>query len=71
MSIFRKVAKDASKQAGSLLGNAVAENARQATSSAVKGMDLFRKVVEKKQNVAFDQAKGNLRKGLARWSRSV
>lgn len=47
MSIFRKVAKDASKQAGSLLGNAVAENARQATSSAVKGMDLFRKVVEK------------------------
>ena len=60
MSIFRKVDKDASKQAGSLLGNAVAENARQATSSAVKGMDLFRKVVEKKQNVAFDQAKGNL-----------
>ena len=39
MSIFRKVAKDASKQAGSLLGNAVAENARQATSSAVKGKE--------------------------------
>lgn len=60
MSIFRRVAKDVSKQAGALLGNATSENAHQATSSAVQGMDLLRQVAEKKANVAFDQAKGNL-----------
>ena len=60
MSIFRKVAKDASKQAGALLGGAASENARNATNATVEGMDLFRTAAAKKQNVAFDQAKGNL-----------
>lgn len=60
MSIFHKIVKDTSKQAGTLFGNAASENARKATSSTVKGMDLFRQVAEKKKNVAFDQAKGNL-----------
>ena len=60
MSIFDKIAKDSANQAGALIGNAASERARNATSQGIQGMDLFREVAEKKRNVAFDQAKGNL-----------
>ena len=46
MSLFKKaakkVAKDVSKTAGSLWGNAAAVNAQNATNAAVDGMNLFR-----------------------------
>ena len=60
MSIFDKIAKDSANQAGALIGNVASESARNATAQGIKGMDLFREVAEKKRNVAFDQAKGNL-----------
>ena len=60
MSIFRKVTKDSSKEAGILLGNKVAENARKATNTTIEGMTLFKSAAEAKKNVDFVQAKGNL-----------
>ena len=60
MSIFDKIAKDSANQAGALIGNVASESARNATAQGIQGMDLFREVAEKKRNVAFDQAKGNL-----------
>lgn len=60
MSVFDKIAKDSANQAGALIGNAASESARNATSQGIQGMDLFREVAEKKRNVAFDKAKGNL-----------
>ena len=43
-----------------MLGDAASENARQATVSSVKNMDLLREAAERRTNVPFDQAKGNL-----------
>ena len=66
MSIFRKktkkVATDAAKTAGTLLGNAASQSARNATDAAVDGMNLFRWKVCTPiiQNGTFDAQKGNL-----------
>lgn len=60
MSVFDKIAKDSANQAGALIGNVASESARNATAQGIQGMDLFREVAEKKRNVAFDKAKGNL-----------
>lgn len=60
MSIFEKIVKDSAKQAGTLIGDAASSNIRNASDESIRGMSLFQEVVEKKQNVAFDQAKGNL-----------
>ena len=66
MSIFKKktkeVATDAAKTAGTLLGNAASQSARNATDAAVDGMSLFRWKVSTPiiQNGTFDAQKGNL-----------
>lgn len=60
MSFFKRFLKDASQKTGALNGMASSRNVQDATDAAVRGMDLFREVAEKKNNVAFDQAKGNL-----------
>ena len=60
MSLFHKVTKDAASKVGTFIGDFASENEQRATNSAIKGMDLFKKVAEEKHNVAFDQAKGNL-----------
>lgn len=60
MSIFDKISKDFANEAGALIGDDASKMARNATSRGIQGMDLFREVAEKKRNVAFDQAKGNL-----------
>jgi len=60
LSILKKTAKDASKVAGILLGNAASLNVQNATDATIRGMDLFRSVAVNKQNVDFALAKGNL-----------
>lgn len=60
MSIFKKTIKDASKTAGTLLGNAASLNVQNATDATIHGMDLFRSVAVNKQNVDFALVKGNL-----------
>ena len=58
----KKVAKDASRTAGTLLGNAASQNARNATNAAVDGMGLFRWKMGTPiiQNGTFEAQKGNL-----------
>lgn len=60
--ISKKVAKDASKTAGTLVGNAASQNAQNATNAAVDGMSLFRWKVSTPiiQNGTFEAQKGNL-----------
>ena len=60
MSIFKKVAKDASKTTGNLVGNMASVNAQNSTNAAVDGMDLFRWKMGAPiiQNGHFDQQKG-------------
>jgi hypothetical protein len=60
MSLFKKFMKDASKEAGTIIGNANVANMQKATDVSISGMDLFKKAAENKHNVAFSQAKGNL-----------
>lgn len=66
MSLFiklaGKIAKDASRTAGTLVGNAAAQNAQNATNTAVDGMSLFRWKVSTPivQNGTFEAQKGNL-----------
>ena len=59
---LKKVAKDSSKMAGTLVGNRVSINAQNATNAAVNGMDLFRDKVASPiiQNRDFAYGKGNL-----------
>ena len=58
----KKIAKDASRTAGTLLGDTASQNARNATSTAVEGMSLFRWKVNTPiiQNGSFEAQKGNL-----------
>ena len=66
MSIIKKTAQivteDASKTAGTLLGNAASQNAQNATDAALDGMSLFRWKVGTPiiQNGTFEAQKGNL-----------
>lgn len=60
MSIFKKVAKDASKKAGTIIGNQMSSNYQNATDSTIIGMDLFRTKVAQISNKSFETAKGNL-----------
>ncbi len=56
---FKKVAKDASKTTGNLVGNMASVNAQNSTNAAVDGMDLFRWKMGAPiiQNGHFDQQK--------------
>lgn len=58
--MFKKIVKDASKEAGTLAGNCASQNAQNATNAAVDGMSLFRNKVSQTQKVLFDCRKGNL-----------
>lgn len=60
MSIFKKTAKDTAEKAGSLFGDAVSQNAHQATSEMVNGMGSFLEKAAQVKNVDFDISKGNL-----------
>lgn len=62
MSVFKKTAKDAAKEAGILSGNFASQNAQNATNAAVDGMNFFRAKVASPiiQNGDFAQGKGNL-----------
>ncbi len=60
MSIFIKVAKDASEKAGIIIGNQASVNMQNATGAAVDGMNLFKTKAAKTSNVTFEKAKGSL-----------
>jgi len=62
MSVFKKTAKDAAREAGILSGNFASQNAQNATNAAVDGMDFFRTKVASSiiQNGDFAQGKGGL-----------
>lgn len=60
MSIFKKTSKDISEKAGTILGDAVSQNAHEVTSASLEGMKMFRLGVEEYGNRGFEQAKGNL-----------
>ena len=66
MSDFKKITKitstDAGKTVGTILGDELSKNARNATNAAVDGMNLFKWKVDSPiiQNGHFDAAKGNL-----------
>ena len=60
MSIFKKNAKDVVEKAGTILGDAVSQNAHAATSEMTKGMESFLKKAAQVRNVDFDKSKGNL-----------
>lgn len=62
MSVFKKTAKDAAREAGILSGNFSSQNAQNAADAAVEGMDYFRAKVASSiiQNGDFAQGKGNL-----------
>lgn len=62
MSMFKRVIKDSSKEAGNLVGNMVSKNAQNATSAAIDGMNLFRQKIASPtiQNGDFTKTKGNL-----------
>lgn len=62
MSVFKKTAKDASKEAGVIIGNQMSQNMQTATNVAVDGMRLFQDKVNSSiiQNGQFEFYKGNL-----------
>ena len=62
MSVFKKTAEDAAKEAGILTGSLASQNAQAATNAAVDGMNYFRAKVSSPiiQNGTFDTGKGNL-----------
>lgn len=60
MSILRKKSKETSEIVGVLMRNASVRNMQNATDASITGMSLFRQVADSKQNVGFDQVKGNL-----------
>lgn len=60
MSIFKKTSKDVAEKAGTILGDAMSQNAHAATAASVEGMQMFSKGVELIGNRGFDKAKGNL-----------
>ncbi|SKC04676.1 hypothetical protein SAMN06296386_11576 [Lachnospiraceae bacterium] len=62
MSVFKRTAEDAAKEAGILIGNMVSQNVQNATNAAINGMDYFRAKVSSPiiQNGVFEQGKGNL-----------
>lgn len=62
MSVFKKTAADAAREAGILSGSMMAQNAQSATNVAVDGMNYFRAKVASPiiQNGTFDTGKGNL-----------
>lgn len=62
MSVFKKAIKDASKEAGIILGNQMSQNMQTATNVAVDGMRLFQEKINSPfiQNSDFEFHKGNL-----------
>lgn len=60
MSIFKKNAKDVAEKAGTFFGDAMSQNAHQATSEMVQGMGSFLYKAGRVKNVDFEQSKGNL-----------
>ncbi len=62
MSVFKKTAQDAAKEAGILSGSIMSQNAQNATNAAVDEMKYFTAKVNSPiiQNGAFAQGKGNL-----------
>lgn len=62
MSVFKKTAKDAAKEAGILSGSFMSQNYQNATNAAVDGMNYFRAKVASPiiQNGTFETGKGNL-----------
>ena len=69
MSIFKKNAKDVVEKAGTILGDAVSQNAHAATSEMTKGMESFLKKAAQVRNVDFDKSKGNL--FVVNWKQSL
>ena len=62
VAVFKKTVKDASKEAGVILGNQMSQNAQMATNAATEGMRLFQEKVNSSiiQNGQFEFYKGNL-----------
>ena len=60
MSIFKKTVEDASKEAGTVIGNVMSSNVQNGTDAAVEGMSFFRQKAFDTRNAGFDQSKGNL-----------
>ena len=62
MSVFKKTAEDAAKEAGILTGSMMSQNVQNATNAAVDGMNYFRQKAASAiiQNGKFDTGKGNL-----------
>ncbi len=62
MSVFKKTAEDAAREAGILAGNFMSQNSQNATNAAVDGMSYFRAKVASPiiQNGTFEAGKGNL-----------
>ena len=55
-----KIRKEIAEQIGVQIGNELSKNIQQGTQNAVEGMELFLKVAKSKENVGFEQVKGNL-----------
>ena len=62
MSVFKKTAQDAAKEAGIISGSMMSQNAQNATNAAIDGMNYFRAKVSCPiiQNGIFEIGKGNL-----------
>lgn len=62
MSVFKKTVKDVSKEAGTIIGNRMSQNAQAATNAAFDGMRSFQGKYNSAivQNGQFDFYKGNL-----------
>jgi len=60
MSIFKKTVEDASKEAGTVIGNIMSSNVQNGTDAAIEGMSFFRQKAFDTRNAGFDQSKGNL-----------
>lgn len=56
----KKIRKDNAQHIGVQLGNEFSRNAQHGTEKAIEGMSLFLKVAKSKENVGFEQVKGNL-----------
>ena len=56
----KKIRKENTEQIGVQIGNEFSKNVQQGTQNVIEGMNLFLKVAKSKENVGFEQVKGNL-----------
>lgn len=56
----KKIERENLGHLGAQIGNEFSRNVQQGSNEALRGMNLFREVAKSKENVGFEQVKGNL-----------